>query len=275
MVLAHVAVAVARELDDPARRHAAGGELLVVDGAGAGHVERVPAGVGEPPAEVDLVGVDEERRVEVADLRRRPRAARASPPTAPSRPALTSSPVLCTTSWRCRNSAVSSAVPGDGKRQAEGCCSPSGRTSIAPAAPARSSAASAACSATVAPGSSSESSLSSRQKRPRARCSSAESLAALPRRCGQRDHVRPDRMPARDVDRAVLRRVVEHQDLGLEVDGRALTRDRVQAVAQEAALLGVDDAEGEFDGHEGLHLAVPTASFRGKRRSSPQERTAR
>ena len=58
-------------------------------------------------------------------------------------------------------------------------------------------------------------------------------------------------MLARDIDRAVLGGVVEHQDLGLEVDGRALARDRVEAVAQESALLGVDDAEGELDGHEG------------------------
>ena len=56
-----------------------------------------------------------------------------------------------------------SAVRGDGKRQADGCCSPSGRTSIAPAAPAVGFAVSASCSAATAPGRSSESSLSSRQ----------------------------------------------------------------------------------------------------------------
>ena len=105
MVLAHVAVAVARELDDPARRDAAGRELLVVHGAGAGHVERVPAGVGEPAAEVDLVGVDEERRVEVADLVRGLAAdehrRRLHPVDRAARPR----PLLCTTNRRCRNSA--------------------------------------------------------------------------------------------------------------------------------------------------------------------------
>ena len=72
------------------------------------------------------------------------------------------------------------AVPADGKRHAEGCCAPSGCTSIAPAAPASSSRSSAAYRATTQPSSSSESSLSSRQKRPRARCSSRLSLPPCP-----------------------------------------------------------------------------------------------
>ena len=73
-MLAHVAVAVARELDDAPLRHAAGRQLLVVDRLRARDEERVPAGVGQALAEVDLVGVDEELRVEPADLARRLRA---------------------------------------------------------------------------------------------------------------------------------------------------------------------------------------------------------
>src|SRR5947209_4454406 len=69
MVLPHVEVAVAVELDDPAR---GGGhvrrELLAVDRAGRRDEQRPPAVVGETLAEVGLVGVDEELRVEVADL---------------------------------------------------------------------------------------------------------------------------------------------------------------------------------------------------------------
>ena len=52
----------------------AGRELLVVDRARGRHVQAAPAGVAQPPGEVDLVGVDEEVGVEVADLRRPPRA---------------------------------------------------------------------------------------------------------------------------------------------------------------------------------------------------------
>ena len=44
-----------------------------------------------------------------------------------------------------------------------------------------------------------------------------------------------------------------------------LARDRVQAVAQQAALLGVDHAEGELDGHEGLHPAAQGRRWRAER----------
>ena len=71
VVLAHVEVAVARELDDAALRDGAGRQLLVVDRGGAGHVEGRPPGVRQALAEVDLVGVDEEGGVEPADPARR------------------------------------------------------------------------------------------------------------------------------------------------------------------------------------------------------------
>ena len=202
-----------------------------MDGARARDVERVPAGVAQAPAEVDLVGVDEERRVEAADLAPPPRGARASPPTAPSRPRRTSLAACSAPRAAGAGTArVSSAVPGDGKRHADGCCAPSGRTSIAPAAPARSSAASAACSAAVAPGSSSESSLSSRQKRPRARCSSAESFSPLPRRSVSAitsvvDRVRGARRPTEPSCEALSSTSTSVS----KSTRRALARDRVQA----------------------------------------------
>src|SRR3954464_10060530 len=54
-------------------------------------------------------------------------------------------------------------------------------------------------------------------------------------------------MAARCLDRAVLRRVVEHQDLGFERDRRSLAREGVEPAQQELALLGVDDAVGDLD----------------------------
>src|SRR6185312_17286649 len=54
----------------PPLRRAAGGELLVVDRARARDVEAAPARVAQPPREVDLVGVDEEVRIEPAHLLR-------------------------------------------------------------------------------------------------------------------------------------------------------------------------------------------------------------
>ena len=85
----------------------------------------------------------------------------------------------------------------------------------------------------------------------------------------ERDHIRGHRMPARRVHRAVGRRVVEHEHLGLEVDGGALAGDRVQAIAQERALLGVDDAEGELDGHQVAYCRGPSRITRrtGRRRT--------
>ena len=69
MVLAHVRVSAAVELDDASRSGGAvGGELLVVDGPRGGDVEDPPAGVVEALLEVDLLRVDEEVGVQVADL---------------------------------------------------------------------------------------------------------------------------------------------------------------------------------------------------------------
>ena len=57
------------ELDDPAAfAGEVGGELLVVDGLGGRDVEDLPAGVVQALLEVGFVGVDEEGRIQVADL---------------------------------------------------------------------------------------------------------------------------------------------------------------------------------------------------------------
>ena len=114
------------EFDDPRQAGGeVGGELVVVDGLGGGDEERVPAGVGEALGEVALVVVDEEGGVEVADLAPPPRGGPSGRSTAPSRPAASSLPLLCTVSRRCRKSAPASAVPTPGKRQAQGTGSPS------------------------------------------------------------------------------------------------------------------------------------------------------
>ena len=167
----------------------------------------------------------------------------------------TASPLLCTTKRLCSHSADSSAVPADGKRHAEGCCAPSGCTSIAPAAPACSSRSSAAYRATTQP----ELELGVLvEQQAEAALRPLEQQAVVRRLAlalGQRDHFRRHRVAAGGLHRAVLRGVVEHQDLGLEVQRGAFARDRVQAVAQQSTLLGVDHAERELDGHEGCSLA--------------------
>src|SRR5918992_1307391 len=68
-VLPEVEVAVAVELHDPtAHGRFVRGELVVVHGASMGDEQDVPAGVVQPPAEVRLVRVDEEVGIEPANL---------------------------------------------------------------------------------------------------------------------------------------------------------------------------------------------------------------
>ena len=70
-VLAEVEVAVAVELNDAAgHRLGVGAELVVVDRLRSRDEQDAPARVSQPPAEVGLVGVDEEVAVEPADLLR-------------------------------------------------------------------------------------------------------------------------------------------------------------------------------------------------------------
>src|SRR5436305_10466529 len=71
-MLAQIEVAPAVELHDPPpHRHGIGGELVVVYRLGGWHVEDPPAGVAQSLAEVGLVGVDEEARIQEAHLLRR------------------------------------------------------------------------------------------------------------------------------------------------------------------------------------------------------------
>ena len=262
-MLAHVAVAVAGELDDPPRRDGAGRELLVVDGARVRDVERVPAGVGQAPAEVDLVGVDEELRVEAADLARRPRGGRASPPTAPSRPGAPRSPRLCTTSALVQEQRRQQR--GAGRREA-----PRRRLLLAVGAdehrPGRAGALVGVERGVQGDGRAGLELgvLVEQQAEAPARALQQRGVVGALARAARGSAITSvvDRVRARHLGRPVLGGVVEHQHLGLEVDRRALARDRVQAVAQQAALLGVDDAEGELDGHGGLHLAASNGADR-------------
>src|SRR3954451_10261315 len=69
VVLSHVEVAAAVELDDAGLTCApVGCKLLVVDGFGGGDVEAPQAGVVKALLEVGLVGVDEEPGVDLSDL---------------------------------------------------------------------------------------------------------------------------------------------------------------------------------------------------------------
>ena len=123
------------------RRSAASGTLPVEScswwtARALGHVERVPAGVGEPPAEVDLVGVDEELRVEVADLLGRRAAHEHRRRLHPVDRRARRRRVLCTTSGGAATARSAARSPGRGSATPTAAASPSGRTSIAPAAPA-------------------------------------------------------------------------------------------------------------------------------------------
>src|SRR5436190_122891 len=68
VVLSHVQVAVAAQLDDAPLGASPGRELLVVDGRHRGHVDAAPARVAQATREVDLVRIHEEVAVEVAHL---------------------------------------------------------------------------------------------------------------------------------------------------------------------------------------------------------------
>ncbi len=182
VVFAHVQVAVAGHFHDPPLCRRAGGQLLVVDRARAGHVQAAPTGVAQAAGEVDLVGVDEEVGVHVPDLRRRLAAHEQRRGLAPVHLARVLAGALHGVEAvheqrarerrgdrgkpprACLRGAVSGAAGEHPRRPRPG----------APAAPATARASRLA--------SSSESSFSSSAYRPRARCISAESFSALPRR---------------------------------------------------------------------------------------------
>ena len=121
VVLSHVEVAVAVELDDPRlARRTVEGELLVV------HRERARARGGSPSRRRRAACRSRSRPSRRRTPGRgsppaRPRCgARASPTTAPSRRARTPCPrPLWVTSSRCRKSACASAVPTPGSRHAQ------------------------------------------------------------------------------------------------------------------------------------------------------------
>ncbi len=153
----------------------------------AGTKRVVPAGLGQPLAEVALVVVDEEVGVEVADLRGRLAAHEQGARLGPVDPPRLAAPALH------REPAVQEERAGERRadpREAPGAGDRLARRSRAAARPPRrppGPPSSAAISAAAAPGRSSESSLSSRQKRPFASRSRVESLAALPVRRSQLD----------------------------------------------------------------------------------------
>ena len=143
-------------------------------------VEGGVAGVVQAPAEVALVVVDEEIRIEVADLRcgraaheHRARLRPVDPPDLVATALHREEAVEEERADKCGATRRESA-----RRRAPGC--PAESSSCAPAAPAASSLRIASSSASTAPGRSSESSLSRRQNSPRARSRRSESFSALP-----------------------------------------------------------------------------------------------
>ena len=235
VVLAHVEVAVAVELDDAAlaaERSVASCSWWTA--CARGHVQERPAGVAQALLEVGLVGVDEERGVELADLLGRLAAHEHRAPTAPSRPRAS----------RARRSGDERAVeeerpgrapwprPAAARRTAAGGRReraaarrrppPAGRRRARPAAPRRARAAAR----------SPRSAAGSTRRAPRA--SSARVVRGLARRRVERDQAErspnsPSRRASADrLGRSVVGRVVEHEHLAL--DARPVRgADRVEA----------------------------------------------
>jgi hypothetical protein len=254
VVLAHIAVAVARELDDPPLGDLAGRELLVVHGDRGRHVQRAPARVAQAPAEVDLVGVDEEGRVEPLDLAGGVGAHEQAGGLRPVDLAR----------------ALAAALDGEALVQEERAHEGRGRRGEAPRAgllgPIGAQQARAGRRGVVAllervaqghDGAGPQLGVLVEQQR----VASAGPLEprgvvlALARPALEGDDLRCHGVVARRGGRAVARGVVEDEDLGLEGQGLALGRDGVQAAHEQLALLGVDDAEGELDSHRCGYLA--------------------
>ena len=140
-------------------------------------------------------------------------------------------PTLWTVSRRCRNSAPASAVSGVGKRQAEACAEPSGRSSLAPAQAAF------GCSSSQR-GSRAQLGVLVQQQRI-ATARALQQLRVVDRLAApllDGDRVVDGRMLARRPGRAVARTVVEHEDLRGERHACPLARHRVQPAQEQLAL---------------------------------------
>ena len=248
VVLADVAIAAARVLDDPRQRQRPGRELLVVDRDGGGDVERVPALLRQALLEVDLLAVDEEARVHpagrggrLAPHRERARlppvdlsharagALHADPPRQPER---------CGQRRRHGRKA-----PGRGLRRSVGAPQRRDRAGRPAVALERAR---------------------QRRRRPRqelgvlvqeqavAPSRALHQLAVVERLAAplaQGDQL--DLLAARadGGGRAVVGAVVEHQHLAGDRELLALRTDGVEAAHQQLAPAGVDHAEGDIDAH--------------------------
>ena len=188
------------------------------------HVEDPPAGVARGACRSRSRRSRRRSRGRGSRPPARPRGGPASPPTAPSRPSRVRSPPLSTTAQRCRKSAPASEVARPGSRHAQGCGSPAGSSSCAPAAPARGSARSAPTSASTAPGAQlgvlveQQAELAARLAQQQ-RCRAPPCPRGARARISRRRSPRPsaERVPGLDrVGRAVVGGVVDHQHLALE-----------------------------------------------------------
>ena len=273
MVLSHVAVAAAMELDHPALAGAAvGRELLVVDRVRAGDAEDPPAGVargacrsrsrrsrrrrrgrGSRPAAAACAADEHRRRLHPADLAGALAAALGDQQAVQE-----------------ERAGERGAEPRQPPR--DGCGAPAGSSSCAPAAAARGSSRSASTSAATAPGRSSESSLSSRQSSPRASRSSRESFSALPARRSQLDQPQPLAEPAAAPRSSARLAPTEPSSEALSSTSTSDSipagafADRVEAGGRYRAAVGVDDAVGQVHGENrrrcGSRSSIPRPSRR-------------
>ena len=275
VVLAHVEVAVARELDDPPLGHRRRRQLLVVDRRRAGDVQRAPARVAQALAEVDLVGVDEERRVEPADLLGRLAAHEQRRGLRPVDVADRLAPALH------RVAAVQEERAderGDRRREAP-------RRRLAAAVGAQEPRARGRGIARAR-----ERGVQRRRRARRELGVLVEQQAVAPARAlqqlgvvlalaapaRQRDELRRRRVAPRRARGPVAGRVVEHEHLGREGQRPLLGGDRIQAAQEQLALLGVHDAVGDLDA-AAMTAADDTSRRRLRRRcrSSRPRRPAR
>ena len=250
VVLAHVEVAVAVELDDPRQAgREVGGELVVVDRLGGGDEEDRASRRRRGACRSRTRRSRRRSRGRGSRPRRRPRGAPAGRSTGPSRPAGSRCPCSARSSRRCRKSARRAPCRprGSARRRATG--APRSRAAARPPRPPAGSSSSAASSAAAAPGA--QLGVLVEQQavaRPSPRASRVESFSALPaRRSSSIRRMSPPQRPHR-LGRAVVGGVVEDEDLALDA-GRVGALDRLQAGEQVLAAVRVHDAVGERGRH--------------------------
>ena len=239
----------------------------------------LPAGVGAGACRSRPRRSRRRRRGRTSRSRARPRGARAARPTAPSRPRASS--VAAALHGRAGGGGTArrpARSRGVGKRQADGCCAPSGRRSRAPGgARAPGGRSSASCSAAVAPGRSSESSLSSSAVAPARAPQQRGVVLALAAALLVDDDLVGVGVVARRAGRAVARGVVEHEHLGRERQRARARRRSASRQRTSSSRCSVLTTQKESSTSARYRRRRPTASTRARcaSTSSTPRRTRR